>query len=219
MGKTNVEIHFDEVAKNYDLYKEKNWFYYDNLKKLLKGLIPANKKVLEIGCGTGDLLNHLKPKYAYGFDISGEMVSIAKVKYKKSKKLHFSTVWPKKAFDYIFMSDVIEHLEDPQKTFEQISELMNKKSKLVVTMANPIWEPFLMIAEKIKLKMPEGPHNRITNDELKMMIEKEGMKITIHDYKLLMPVKIPGITNFANKYLEKPLKRFAFIEYFIAVLS
>lgn len=34
MGK--VRKHFDEIAKNYDYYKEKNKFYHENLKKLLK---------------------------------------------------------------------------------------------------------------------------------------------------------------------------------------
>ncbi len=228
MKRTRVEKHFDGVAKDYDFYKNKNSFYYQNLKELLGNLIPDGKKVFEIGCGTGDLLNYLNSQEGYGFDISSRMIGLAKKKYKqdlvarspgkKTRKLYFSTVWPKETFDYVFMSDVIEHLEDPQKTFKQISGLMNKKSELVVTMANPIWEPVLMVAEKLKLKMPEGPHNRIGYQKLKIQMEEAGIKIVKHDYKLLVPVKIPGITNFANRYLEKPLKRFAFIEYFIAVL-
>jgi len=232
MPKTKVEKHFDKVAKDYDFYKNKNSFYYDNLKKLLKSLIPVNKNVFEFGCGTGDLLALLKPKVGYGFDISGGMISIAKVKYKKAKNLTFSAVFPSiinnqqstidyiftskdGKCEYIFMSDVIEHLENPEKEFRRLSKLMNNKSKLIITMANPFWEPFLMLAEKLKLKMPEGPHNRITNYELRIMIEKAGMKIVKHDYALLVPVKIPVITNFANKYLEKYFRRLAFIEYFV----
>lgn len=217
MSKTKVEKHFDKVAKKYDFYKKKNSFYYENLKKLLGREIPRGGSVLEIGCGTGDLLNHLKPGKGYGFDISSEMISISNYKFRNSKNLTFSTEWPKGIFDYIFMSDVIEHLEKPEGTFKQISKLMNERSKFIITMANPIWEPALMLAEKMKLKMPEGPHNRITNHELQIMIEKTGMKITKHDYKLLIPVRIPFVTNFANKYLEKYLKRLAFIEYFIAI--
>jgi ubiquinone/menaquinone biosynthesis C-methylase UbiE len=217
MSKTKVEKHFDEVAGNYDFYKEKNSFYYDNLKKLLKSLIPVNKNVLEVGCGTGDLLASLNPQKGYGMDISGEMIVIAKAKHKSQKKLFFSTLLPNEEFDYIFMSDVIEHLEKPEKTFKEISKLMNDKSKFIVTMANPFWEPFLMLAEKMKLKMPEGPHKRVAFNDLKLMINDLGMKVVKHDYKLLIPVRVPFITNFANKYLEKPFRKLCFVEYFVIV--
>jgi 2-polyprenyl-3-methyl-5-hydroxy-6-metoxy-1,4-benzoquinol methylase len=119
--------------------------------------------------------------------------------------------------DIIFMSDVVEHLDNPQKTFMQISKFMNKDTVFVCTMANPLWEPVLMIGEKLGLKMPEGKHKRIKIYDLRIMIKKVGMKIVKHDYKLLVPIKIPLITNFANKYFEKYFRKLAFVEYFIAV--
>jgi ubiquinone/menaquinone biosynthesis C-methylase UbiE len=220
MYKTLTEKHFDKVAKDYDYYKEKNSFYYENLKKLLGELIPKNKTVLEFGCGTGDLLFSLNPKIGYGVDISNEMISFAKNKYISRKNLHFSTEIPfsvHRPLDYIFISDVIEHLENPEETFRKISKLMGKDTVFVNTMANPIWEPILMIAEKLRLKMPEGPHTRLTTDNLKFIINNSKLRLIKHDYKLLMPIKIPLLTNFVNKYLEKYFKKLAFIEYFVAV--
>ncbi|KKS95354.1 MAG: Methyltransferase type 12 [Microgenomates group bacterium GW2011_GWC1_43_13] len=214
---TSVKKHFDTVAKSYDYYKNKNSFYYDNLKKLLDKLIPKNKKVFEVGCGTGELLNHLRSKYGYGYDISPEMVSISRQKFSNSKNLTFSTEWPKEKFDYIFMSDVIEHLESPKKTFSEIVKLMHEESIFICTMANPVWEPLLMIAELLNLKMPEGPHKRIAFGDLQSVMKSIGLKTIRHDYKLLVPIKIPILTSFANKYLEKALKKLAFIEYFVAV--
>ena len=226
----SVEKHFNKVAGDYDYYKKKNSFYYDNLKKLLGSLIPPKMSVLEFGCGTGDLLASLNPKNGIGYDISSEMIAIAKKKYDNKKNLYFtdryspitihqSSSTNHHSFDYLFMSDVIEHLNNPRKTFLELSKLMNKNTKLIITMANPIWEPFLMLAEKMKLKMPEGPHKRVAFDDLKLMINDLGLEIVKHDYKLLFPVKIPFITDFANKYLEKPLRRLCFIEYFIVTKS
>lgn len=223
MTKTKVEKHFDKVAESYDFYKKKNSFYYDNLKKLLRSLIPPKSDVFEFGCGTGELLASLNPKNGYGFDISKEMIKLAKFKHKPNKNLIFSTELPSTinhqslVFDYIFMSDVIEHLENPAETFKEISKLMDKNTKYIITMANPIWEPFLMLAEKLRLKMPEGPHKRIKYRDLRSEIEKKGLRIIKHDYTLLIPVKIPLITKFVNKYFEKPLKRLAFIEYLVVV--
>lgn len=220
MKNSTVEKHFDKIADTYDMGKIKYSFYYSNLKMLLRKLIPEKKTVLEIGCGTGDLLASLKPKNGIGTDISREMISAANYKYKSNSSLMFLYQnYPeiKLKPDYIFMSDVIEHLEDPQKMFNKISNMMNKDTVFINTMANPLWEPLLMTWELLGLKMKEGPHSRIKYDKLRIMLEKAGMKIVEHDYKLLVPVKIPLITYFANKYLEKYLRRLAFIEYFSAV--
>jgi 2-polyprenyl-3-methyl-5-hydroxy-6-metoxy-1,4-benzoquinol methylase len=218
MGKMKsiVRLHFDKVAKNYNSGKRRYSYYYDSLKELLGFYIPINSKVYEVGCGTGDLIASLRPKNGYGMDLSGQMIKIAKENYKHNKYITYSTNWPNKKYDYIFMSDVIEHLENPQSTLIKISKLMDKESIFINTMANPIWEPLLMLWEKIGLKMPEGPHNRIKNKELRIMMNKAGLKIIKHDYKLLFPVKLPFITEFVNKYIEKPFKKYAFIEYFVA---
>lgn len=216
MKKTAVEKHFDTIAAKYDFYTKKRELHYTTLKKLLQSLIPEGKSVLEIGCGTGDLLAVLKPKVGVGYDISGEMLRIAKSKYAKKKNLRFTTVWPKGRFDYIFMSDVVEHLENPKRVFMNISKLMNKNSKFINTMMNPLWEPIERVYTWLGMKMPEGPHSRIRYRHIKLFVETAGMKIIKHDYTLLMPINIPFITNFLNKHLEKHLRRFAFIEYFVA---
>lgn len=215
MRNNAVEKHFDEVAMNYDIGKSKYSFYYKSLKNLLASLIPQNSKVFEIGCGTGDLLASLKPKYGYGMDVSSRMVEISKIKHQKSKNLKFSTIWPSGHFDYIFMSDVIEHLVDPKTEFQKARKLMTNKTILINTNANPIWEPLLMFWERRGWKMKEGPHKRIKHDEFEKIINNAGMKIVKHDYHLLIPVDIPFITLFVNRYLEKYLKKLAFIEYFV----
>jgi ubiquinone/menaquinone biosynthesis C-methylase UbiE len=213
---SKVKKHFDKIAGDYDIYKKKNAFYYSSLKNLLKKYIKSNTSVFEIGCGTGELLYYLKPRFGYGMDLSPKMIEIAKQKYKSENNLSFSTVWPNKRFDYIFMSDVIEHLEKPQTTFSKISKIMGPKTVFINTMANPIWEPILILAEKMGFKMPEGPHNRISFQEIKKTLLKEDIKIVAHGYKLLIPIKIMFITEFANRFLEKHFKKLAFIEYFVA---
>ncbi len=217
MIKTTVEKHFDKIAKDYDKYTGKRDLHYTTLKKILQTLIGKDKEVLEVGCGTGDIIASLKAKHGYGQDISSEMIKIASEKYDNCKRITFSTKWPLKTFDYIFMSDVIEHLENRSYVFNKVSKHMTKKSHFINSMMNPLWIPIESIYTFLGLKMPEGPNTRVGYSVLEKEIQDAGLKIIKHDYKLLIPIKIPVITRLMNTYLEKYLKKLAFIEYFVAV--
>jgi len=213
---SQIARHFDKVANKYDDYKKKNWYYYANLKKLYRDLIPPKSRVLDIGCGTGDILVDLKPSYGLGIDISQEMVRIAQSKYKDSPNIKFlagaieqlTSFLPLESFDYIYMADVIEHLEDVSSTVKDINRIAGFDTKLIISMANPLWEPMLLILEKLKLKMTEGVHKRISLKELESLLVKNNFKIMAKGYRLLLPVSLPFLSDFVNKYFHRiPLLR------------
>src|SRR6266566_3760470 len=53
-------------------------FFHDEDLLYLKFLIPEGARVLELGCGTGDLLAALKPSLGVGVDFSESMVAQAR---------------------------------------------------------------------------------------------------------------------------------------------
>lgn len=201
----NVKAHFEEVALKYDWYKERAWYYYDWLKWACRKHIPLveHKRVLELGCGTGDVLAYLNPKYGLGIDVSENMISIAKKKHKARRNLRFrvgagETLDIKERFDAILLPDVIEHLADVPQTFKNLAAITDNRTKIIVTMINPIWEPILMTGEKMGKKMPEGPHNRITFRMLKQIVSGHGLKVTGRAFYVFVPVFIPFVSNPVN---------------------
>lgn len=74
----NVAAQMDIIADERDKWISKNKYYYENLIDFLKFNVPENSSIIEIGCGTGNLLKNLNPARAVGIDISPEMVRIAK---------------------------------------------------------------------------------------------------------------------------------------------
>ena len=216
----DVKKHFENIAGDYDSYKKKNWYYYDSLKGLLKKFIPAGKKVIEIGCGTGDLLAEVNPSYGLGIDISRKMIEIARKKH-RAKNLQFKTgdicnFYFKSHFDFIMMADVIEHLADVNKSLINVARLMDKRTIFINLMVNPKWEWIFILAEKLGLKMPEGPHNRIPFSVIKAILNKEGVEVIKHGFSTLMPKYIPAVTPFINNWLEPIFYPYACIEYFAA---
>lgn len=208
---SNIKEHFDNIADSYDFYKQKNWYYYQSLKDLYKSLIPPGKKVLEVGCGTGDILASLNPVYGLGTDISEKMIEIANGKNKGNKNLQFLSgndedrisELADKNFEYIFMADVIEHLENPEAKIKAVAKILNQKAKFIITMANPLWEPILLVLEKLKLKMPEGPHNRISVKKLRTILQNSNIKIIQETERLIFPAHIPFISDYLNKYFQR----------------
>ncbi len=209
---SSVKEHFNEVAKNYDFWKKKNWYYYNNLKNLYRSLITDGSSVLEVGCGTGDVLSALLPKRGVGIDLSDEMIKIAQEKYQKERNLKFFSATAEllsaeEKFDFIIMPDVIEHLENVMSTLAALKKFSNEKTKIIISMINPSWEPIFMILEKLHLKMPEGPHARISIDSLKKNMEEAGFVLNSEGYRLIIPASIPVLSLFNKYFYKMPLFR------------
>lgn len=203
-----IEEHFDSLASNYDAGKKRNWYYYQALKKVYQERIPEGSSVLEIGCGTGDILASLKPRFGVGIDLSGGMIAHAKEKHVRDKNLSFyhSDIYAfeiESSFEYIVLADVIEHFSDPRKALLKIASLMGTHTKLVLSMANPLWEPILMLGEKVGAKMPEGPHERISQKELSHFLREAGLSVRQKDTSLLLPIYIPFLSNMLNTIVDR----------------
>src|SRR5438445_2218028 len=58
----------------------------EQVMELIRSAKPDAKNVLELGCGTGSILEHLQDAYEVsGLDISGKMLSVARKKVPRSK--------------------------------------------------------------------------------------------------------------------------------------
>src|SRR3989344_5015110 len=107
MKPQNIVEYFNKRASERDLWIKKNRYYSKLIIDFLKFHIPEEKKILEIGCGTGFLLNSLNPKRGVGIDFSKEMIALASKKYPNIKFIcdNASDYKLNEKFDYIIISD------------------------------------------------------------------------------------------------------------------
>ncbi|HNW43894.1 MAG TPA: class I SAM-dependent methyltransferase [Elusimicrobiales bacterium] len=219
---SEISQHFDELAPVYDSFKRKNWYYYQNLKKLAARFIPPGKTVLEIGTATGDILASLLPSKGVGTDISPEMIAIAREKYKGSPNLSFFSLPADKlekgsGFEHIILVDVVEHVDDLDALAGQIRTAASPGTRVFISMANPLWEPILMLLEKLKMKMPEGQHNRVSAGDLAAIFRNNGFELRQHGFSLVFPAYLPLVSVFLNWIFPKTplLKKLCMIEYLV----
>lgn len=203
MEKEAIKTYFNQISANRLKWKNKNRYYYQELEKYVKFLIPEKSTVLEIGCGTGELLNAVKPSRGVGIDFSQEMIGIAKNKF-PHLEFRIDDVEELKInerFDYVILSDIIGSLLDVQKAFEQLKKTCLPKTRIIITYYNYLWEPMLKLAEKLKLKMPQPLQNWLSLHDIENLLYLTDFEVIKKGYRLLLPKRIPLLSGFLNKFI------------------
>jgi SAM-dependent methyltransferase len=195
--------YFDLQAPERDRWKRKNRFYHEYIEKLCRFHVPPGSTVLEIGSGTGDLLNALAPARGVGVDISPAMVEIASRKY---PQLIFQVGNAEdlplmETFDYILLSDVIGYFPDVQKAFVELRKVTHPRTRIIITYYNYFWEPVLRWAERLGRKMPQPEQNWLSQPDIENLLAMADYECIRREYKLLLPKRIPFLSTFCNKVL------------------
>lgn len=216
----NVAAQMDLISAERDNWIGKNKYYYENLLGFLRFNIPENSKIIEIGCGTGYLLKQLSPSKGVGIDLSSEMIKTAKRNHPQFDffEMNAENISIDEIFDFVIISDTIGYFEDVQKVFSQIHKLCDNRTRIILTYVNFLWLPLLNMAEKFNLKMPQSRNNWLDIKDIENLLNLSNFDIIKSGRKLLMPVYIPIISAFLNKFISNlPLiNKLCLNEYIIA---
>ena len=101
---------------NYQRRKASHYYHHE-LTRIYQFLVPANCRVLELGCGEGDLLAALQPSHGVGVDFSPQMIRQARLRHPELDfvlaDVHEARIQDK--FDYVILSDLVNDLWDVQR--------------------------------------------------------------------------------------------------------
>jgi ubiquinone/menaquinone biosynthesis C-methylase UbiE len=214
--------HWDAVARKTDHWRSWGTYYRRRLAEVYSFLIPAGSKVIELGCGQGDLLAAVKPSLGVGIDLSSEMILRAKKKYPALKLLvgdvHHLALNEK--FDFIILSDLVNDVWDIQQVFHQINQYASPKARIVVNTYSRLWELPLDLADKLNLANPRLPQNWITRNDLSNMMNLAEIEIIKTWQEVLWPLRTPLVDQFFNRFIVKlpVFNHLALVNFFIARL-
>lgn len=203
MDKKLVIDYFNQGASNRDKWIERNKYYYRQLEEYFRFLIPEGSSVLEIGCGTGQLLNAVKPSRGVGIDFSEEMIKIARNKFPhlEFKVEDAEDLGTEEKFDYVILSDLIGSLSDVQKAFSQLKKVCFPQTRVIITYYNYLWEPILKAGERLKLKTPQLLQNWLSLYDIENLLYLSEFEVIKKGCKFLFPLYISAISSFFNKFL------------------
>jgi ubiquinone/menaquinone biosynthesis C-methylase UbiE len=209
-SKESIKAYFNNTAHRRLAWKKRNRFYHRSLEKYITYIIPAGSAVLELGCGTGDLLAAVKPSHGVGIDFSAEMLSVARARYPDLSFVEAdierisqsaTLIPPAQKFDYIILSDVMQVLWDVQIALHNLREFCHPGTRIVITNYNFIWEPLLKFGEFIRLKQPSPNSNWLSHFDIFNLLEIEGFSIVTNYRKILLPKYVPILNWIFNRLL------------------
>ncbi len=212
---------YDTLAETRAEQADKHHYYADEVRRLVSTLVPDRGRVLEVGCGLGDLIGSLAVDEAIGVDISPRMIELARARHPGVDLRVADVEWdelPPGPFDAIILSDAIGHLNDIQRALERLHGLLAPSGRLIVTYYNFVWEPILKAAEKLGYKAAWPDQNWLSMSDIKNLLYLSNFEVIREGTDILLPADVPVVSDVLNRVVAKfPVARAgALVDYFVA---
>src|SRR4030065_2554342 len=134
MNKSEKIKYFDSIAEVRQKRRKIGAYYHKELENYLRFLIPPDSSVIEIGCGSGNLLAALNPGRGLGIDISPKMIDAARRNF---PHLQFEVgdledLQLEEKFDYVVIVETIGHVYDIQSAFKELHKVCKPETRLII---------------------------------------------------------------------------------------
>ena len=205
--KKAIALHADEIASQREYWLQKNAYYYQDDHTYMRFLVPAGKRVLDLGCGTGDLLAALAPSYGVGVDLSSKMVEQAQVKHPTLTFIEGDVEDPgllnriDGTFDVIVLSDSIGYFDDCMQTLQQLHRFCTPETRIIIAYYAWFWEPILKLGERVGLKMPSVEMNWLSTEDMIGFLGLANFETVKREWRQLFPKRLLGLGGIFNRFI------------------
>ncbi len=211
----------DEIAPHRDRWLERGAFYHEEDLRYLRFLIPEGARVLELGCGNGQLLAALKPSFGVGVDFSAGMIAQARAAHPhltfvegdvEDRDLLKSLPGP---FDAIIIADTLGSLDDCQRLFEGLHDLCTRETRLIIAYVSHLWYPAVKLAEFLKIRAPQPAQNVLSAPDIRSLAALAEFEPVKSEIRMLMPFRLFGLGRLINRFIAPfPVIRLACLRHY-----
>ncbi len=179
--------------------------YHRRLADVHRAWIAPGQRVLEVGCGAGDLLAACAPSFGVGVDFSSAMVERARARH---PALHFAVADAhalplRGAFDVVILSDLVNDLWNVQDALEQVAHVCAPHTRVLVSSHNKLWEPLLAAALRLGLARPVLHQNWLAASDLRGLLNLAGFEVVRESRENLLPLDVPLLAPVLNRGLVR----------------
>ncbi|MCB0509108.1 MAG: glycosyltransferase, partial [Bacteroidetes bacterium] len=205
LRKQEILQHFENTATDYVQYRKRFSYYGEDIINYLNFFISDSDSILEIGCGYGDTIHHLKGNEKTGIDFSPKMIDVAKANFNDVEFLVMDAenITLGKKYDVIIFNNIIGYLDNVQDVFYAIKKNCHEHTRVIISYYNHYWQPILNFGELIGYKKKSPQQNWLDTKDISNLLYLSGFETYRATKRLLLPVYIPILSWFINKYIAK----------------
>lgn len=187
-------------------------FLQADLIESMQRLIPTDASVLEVGSGSGRLLAALPNPKSMGIDYLPEIVAAARATYPRIRFVVADATemkeWPAELgedqrFDAIVCDRLCHCVTDIRALLENLRRRLAPGGRIYLTVFNYLWEVPSRVAERLGWKRPAPEGNWLSDHDLKNLFGIAGLEVVRHEDRLLLPLEVPAVSSFSNRYLSQ----------------
>jgi SAM-dependent methyltransferase len=181
-------------------------------------MVPSDASVLEVGCGSGELLARIDARRKTGIDLSAHQIEAARARVPEAT---FHVVAGELAelgekFDVIIISDTLNLAADVQWLLERLQGAAHPGTRLIINFQNSLWRPVLTLARWLGLKAPQPENSWLASSDVLNLLRLAGWDSVCRQNRLLLPVQIPVLSTLLNRGLAPLAQWFCLTIFFVA---
>lgn len=179
-------------------------FYRKLLADRYNLLIRPDASVIEIGCGTGELLNRLHGARKIGIDISPEQIARGKEQFPHLDLRTGSgetVVLPECPFDVIILSDVLNYAADVEVLLRRLHASSHRGTRLLINVYNTLWRPLLGLARRLGLAAEQPASNWLSRQDVINLCWLADWEVFKSFGAILLPLSLGPLSAFVNRWI------------------
>jgi SAM-dependent methyltransferase len=198
--------HWDAHARTRRERRGPARYYHQRLNSIYQYLIPPGRRVLELGCGDGDLLASTQPREGVGVDFSPVTVERARrrhphLQFVEADAHDLSPVTG--TFDVIVLSDLLHDVWDVQGLFSGIRPLCDRGTRIIMNFYSRLWEAPLAAAGRVGLAQTTLQQNWLTISDITNLLHLSDFRVIRSWQEVLCPFPIPLLAPLCNRVLVR----------------
>jgi SAM-dependent methyltransferase len=219
---TIAQQHLEKVREHYDrgpkLTKAaKNYrrilAHYFNL------IIPPFASVLEVGCGSGELLRLIRAGKRVGIDVSAEQIALACKEIPNGEfyvQAGETVDLPGRSFDYIVISETTNLAADVQQMFQRLRSVAHADTRLVINAYSSLWRPLIWLATRLGLRSKQPESSWLAPHDVFALLYLSDWELIRTETRIVCPLALFGLENLLNRFVAPLVPPLCFCFFSIA---